>query len=175
MKGSTSKHWVSIKCSTGATAARPQLPSELLNLVKSLQRQKMAKIFVSRGNQSFVYCTENGFSCVQWSMPQLNYSDHKAEAPPAWECMWNEDMTINLWCYFSSQMETVWLHGWSPSGGTKIILFFSTLAGAAVTISLLRIPPTHIFLLRVTTGKLQLWMWAWPSAHGEHRNCTGHN
>lgn len=103
MKGSSSKHWVSIKCSTGATAACPHLLSAVFNLVISLQWQKMVKIFISRGNQNFVYCTENGFSCVQWNMPQLNYScDLKGAAPQAWECMWSEDMTANLWCPFSS-------------------------------------------------------------------------
>lgn len=121
-----------------------------------------------RGNQSFVYHTENGLSCVEWNMPQLNCRDHGAAVPSLqperegreggtrpsvsgiiFQVLQTENcLTSWLVTYRRHQNCSLFLHlGWC----TVVIAF-----------SLLRILPGHIFLLRVTTGKLQLWTSAQP-------------
>lgn len=145
-------------------------------MVKNLKRQQVVKIFVSRGNQSFVYWIENWFSCVQWSMSQVNYSDHKAAAPPAWECVWSEDMTVSLWGHFSSLADgnclTSWLVTFRRYQNHSLFLH---LGWCSCRHQLTEDPANTYFSSESDHWQIAALDASVAKCHGEHRHGTGHN
>lgn len=124
---------------------------------KTFIRTNNVIAFGTGGNQKFVYHTENGLNCVQRNIPwrpQGSGSSSLGEEKGKKRQDYQSLMSFLKSC----RQKTLWLHGWTPTrrhqnhspshylGQHTVVTAFSPL----------RIPPGHIFLLRVTTGKLQL-------------------